>query len=225
MPICNKCNLEKEIKKPNLQCVQCLNEYKKNWRRKNKNRKCSYCQKEYIPKAKDKQCCIECKILGNIKKNNDCWEWGLAYGRGGYGKIIYEKKTCIAHRISYEIFIGKFDLSLQVCHKCDNPKCVNPDHLFLGNQKENVEDCIRKNRRNTAKGWFHKPETKLLFKDRKRGDVKGEKHPMKKLDNEKIITIKNMYDMGYTQKEIAKQFDVDQSCISYIVRGKRWGHL
>ena len=83
---------------------------------------------------------------GNI---NECWEWqkGL-HGTGihSYGNIGHDRKKRYAHRTSWEIYKGKIPHGMNVCHHCDNPKCVNPSHLFLGTSKDNAIDCSKKGR-------------------------------------------------------------------------------
>ena len=78
--------------------------------------------------------------------NSGCWLWLLYCDEDGYGKMHYNYKKHLAHRLSYEAFIGPIPEGLDVCHKCDVPSCINPDHLWLGDAKANADDMVRKGR-------------------------------------------------------------------------------
>lgn len=84
---------------------------------------------------------------------NDCWEWQASKVKGGYGVFYFRDRTRVAHRVVFELWYGTDPGKLKVCHKCDNPGCVRPSHLFLGTQKENMRDC-------SAKGRVRKPTAK-----------------------------------------------------------------
>lgn len=82
-----------------------------------------------------------------INKTETCWLWtATARSPMGHGGFYFKRKTLQAHRFAYEIWNGKIPDGLLVCHKCDNPPCVNPDHLFLGTHRDNTEDRINKGR-------------------------------------------------------------------------------
>jgi hypothetical protein len=78
--------------------------------------------------------------------NSGCWFWMLYLDRGGYGLISRRGEQVFAHRFSYETFVGPIGDGLYVCHRCDAPACVNPDHLFLGTHTDNMMDCRAKGR-------------------------------------------------------------------------------
>ena len=80
-----------------------------------------------------------------VKKSDGCWLWVGGKGNG-YGYVWHDNRTKRAHRVSWEMAYGPIPLGLFVCHKCDTPLCVRPDHLFLGTAKDNIEDCFIKGR-------------------------------------------------------------------------------
>lgn len=82
--------------------------------------------------------------------NSGCWLWIGAVLPSGYGKMGIYGRTIGAHRISFELFRGEIPNGLHICHRCDNPCCVNPDHLFAGTRQDNMQDCIAKGRFNAC---------------------------------------------------------------------------
>jgi hypothetical protein len=85
------------------------------------------------------------EIINKISFNGECWEWPTK-SKFGYGGLMYKNKYYKAHRVSYEVFNGPIANGLWVLHKCDNPKCVSPEHLFLGSRSDNMKDCYKKGR-------------------------------------------------------------------------------
>jgi hypothetical protein len=104
-----------------------------------------------------------------INKISGCWEW-IGSKRNGYGRMIIGSRTdgtrrsMSAHRVSYELTYGKIPDGMEVCHKCDNPCCVNPEHLFVGTRQDNIDDRERKGRNVTFIGE-EQPRSKLKKKD------------------------------------------------------------
>lgn len=109
---------------------------------------CSYCTKEFIETTNiQKYCDVKCKIMGGIKKIDEgCWLFRKS-SSGQYGKIRWNKKWYPAHRLSYITFKGEIPEGKWVCHTCDIPLCINPDHLFIGSASDNARDAFSKKRR------------------------------------------------------------------------------
>lgn len=151
-------------------------------------------------------------LLSKINKDvvNGCWNWQGATGFKGYGRIKFEQKVYLSHRISFLVFHGEDPGKLFVCHKCDNPSCLNPDHLFLGSRSENMKDCSAKGR---------------LYKNKKEDVVFGEDVGSSKLKNSDIEKIRNLLADGWKQARIARLFGVNRSQINRIFSGKSWNRI
>ncbi len=146
------------------------------------------------------------ELAGNPTGTASCWLWTASGNDQGYGKFCVAPGFCIgnsmAHRVSYMLFVGTIPPGLQVLHKCDTPPCVNPRHLFLGTQKDNMDDCRRKGR------------------DRR---PKGETHGSAKLNLAAAMMIRHLYATGnYRQDDLAEQFKVSSSTIRNVLAGRHW---
>jgi len=133
------------------------------------------------------------RFWSKIEKTNSCWFWKAATNKFGYGEIFYNKKVWKAHRLSYFIAFGDFDTKLYVAHHCDNPTCVNPDHLFLATQKENVVDMVAKGRHGAGAGLLISYDEWLSIRPKKgKKDIckRGHKFSDK---NTRIKKIKSRY--------------------------------
>ena len=143
------------------------------------------------------------RFFNKVLKTNTCWEWTGCRQKNGYGKIGAggdRGKTLLAHRVSWILHCGKINEGLECCHKCDNPSCVNPNHLFLGTRIDNEED-----------------------KKNKKRHLYGEKHSMSKINTRDVVSIKTKYKINNTtQYQLAKEYGITQSQVSRIINGKRW---
>lgn len=168
MRICTKCKIEKNEnqfhKKRNgkdTRCKECVKVGLRRWRNANRekynewnrqyfrdktNCHCPYCLKPFIKSSNEKFCCVKCHLMGNIKKINGCWIWQGAKDSKGYGRITVNYRIFGAHRLSFELFKGSIEKNKNICHTCDNPSCIKPDHLWIGTQKENMQDKMKKGR-------------------------------------------------------------------------------
>src|SRR3990167_11374075 len=86
------------------------------------------------------------RLFSKIKKDKGCWNWNAGLFQNGYGSISINDKTYKVSRVMYELSFGKIPKGMLVCHRCDNKKCINPKHLFLGTHKENMLDMVKKGR-------------------------------------------------------------------------------
>lgn len=151
------------------------------------------------------------------ERDDTCWEWQGPLNHNGYGRFYSEGKRSQAHRVAWELTFGSVPESVCVCHKCDNPSCVNPAHLFLGSRADNLRDMDEKGRR--SHGRAHSKA--MIGKT-----VRGEKHYRAKLVNAQVFEIRHRYAAGgVLQRELADEFGIDRSQVSHIVNMKSWRHL
>lgn len=147
--------------------------------------------------------------MSRVKINeNGCWLWTGALKKCAkdthrYGWVGFKGKQIAAHRLSWMLFKGDLLSGMVVCHKCDVPSCVNPEHLFLGTQAENVKDMIAKGRK-----WIG---TTIRKSDGMPANAK--------LSKQDVNEINVLRKEGETQLAIARKFGVSQGCISQLLRG------
>lgn len=140
-----------------------------------------------------------------------CWEWQAHTYWDGYG-AVWMGVQMRAHRVAYELVNGDIPPGMLVCHKCDNRKCVNPKHLFVGTHSDNLNDAFQKHRRANS--------SELLTKLRR--IRKGEGNPQAKLTWEKVIKIRQERASGSLLTEIANRYGVSISSICGITNGRSW---
>ena len=152
------------------------------------NKKGAYNKSILPPEEQDKK-----RFWSKVKKTDTCWNWIASCNQSGYGRIGISGKLITAHRYSWEIQNGKIPKGKLVLHKCDNSKCVNPDHLFIGTDKDNMDDMNKKHRGHN------------------------------KLTANQVREIKRKYIRGkITCEMLGKEYGVNKSSINEIVRGKSY---
>lgn len=139
-------------------------------------------------------------------QQNGCWEWAASRLKNGYGRIregATGSKTITAHRASWLIHKGPIPDGMCVCHQCDNRRCVNPQHLFLGSKAENNRDRAMKGRSR---------------------DQRGERNSLTKLSNETVFAIRAARSAGDTYRSISERFGVPRTTITNICL-HTWKHI
>jgi hypothetical protein len=142
------------------------------------------------------------RLLSRIKVTPaGCFEWQGAKVKDGYGHIRLKDKTGLTHRVSYETFRGPIPPKMLVCHRCDNPCCINPSHLFIGTNRDNQQDCIRKGRFKFNFGFTSK------------------------LTVEQVLAARQARKAGERYKTIAARYGVATKTIRAAIMGYTWKHI
>lgn len=146
------------------------------------------------------------KILVNYEVVKDCWEWKGKKDKDGYGRLrVGGRITIRTNRAAWIVANGEIPNGKMICHKCDNPCCINPDHLYVGTAKDNATDRRNRGRSNNERG-------SLRWNS--------------KLTEEQVRQISIDYVPGKdSQTEVAKKYGVSQATISHILRGANWKHV
>lgn len=137
-----------------------------------------------------------------VNKTSGCWEWIGDLDKDGYGHLWTGKRSPVASRVSYELNVGLIPAGMCVCHSCDNPKCVRPEHLFLGTAKDNNADRNAKGRQ-----------------------AKGESCSLSALTASNVIKIREMHSEGLTNKQIARRLGLNIQNVYLINKRKTWKHV
>lgn len=143
------------------------------------------------------------RFWARVERGMGCWEWRGYRNSLGYGGTVDDLgKTRPAHRASWELTFGPIPPGLFVCHRCDNPGCVNPGHLFLGTQRDNIQDASRKGRVS-----------------------RGEHRHCARLSEVSVALIRRRHAEGETQNRLAAEFGVTRQAIWHVVHRKSWKHI
>lgn len=130
---------------------------------------------------------------------DECWDWTGSLDSNGYGHFKHRDKKVNSHRVAYEIYNGEIPPGMSVCHKCDRRLCNNPNHLFLGTQRDNMADMYKKNRH-----------------------AYGERNGISKLNPVSVREIRNLHSTGKPVSDIARKFDVSARNIRNIINRDTW---
>jgi hypothetical protein len=162
------------------------------------------------------KCTLERFLLyiSNSNHPNGCWIWEGIFSHNGYGRFrLTGGKRIPASRFSYELFRGEIPEKLLVLHTCDNPPCVNPEHLWVGTIKENMQDMAKKGR-----SYFQTHADKILRR-------KGINHPRSKLTDKIVIEMRQLSKSGMTNRALGIKFNISEYTVSGIILGKEWKHV
>ena len=162
---------------------------------------------------------LRIRFMGKVAKSQSCWIWMASVNKDGYGYFRLGASMAKAHRVSWKIHKGEILGGLSVLHKCDNPSCVNPDHLWLGTQSDNIRDMHEKGRANKASGLKNGAH---IHPERL---PRGERNGRSKISGDIVLAIRSMRDSGSMGIEIAKRFNVSPATVSKIIRRESWAHI
>jgi len=143
---------------------------------------------------------------------DSCWEWRRYREPNGYGKVSVWGKKILAHRYSYELFYGSVPVGLEVCHRCNNPGCVNPKHLYAGTRSQNMFDAV------SAGTHYHGPG----------GDpphLRGADHPSTHLAEDQVLEIYRRAWANEPYPVIARDYSISRHIVANIKLGRSWGWL
>lgn len=152
-----------------------------------------------------------------VAGDDECWLWKGKPLQTGYGQFWLNGKNVTAHRASYTLLKGVIPDGMLVLHRCDNPQCVNPRHLFPGTHADNMVDKVSKGRGNSPTGGRH--GSKTMPHRVPRGEAKA---AQAKLTNEAVLDARAQVAAGALQRDVAARLNVSPSLISRVVRGQRW---
>lgn len=145
---------------------------------------------------------VEQRFWSYVRKADGCWIWTGRREVFGYGSMSVKRRNVKAHRYSYELHIGPIPPGVYVCHRCDNPPCVNPAHLFLGTQADNMADAAAKGR--------------VEY---------GERHHTARLTASGVVDARRRVAAGEMVKDVARELGVTHSTLSNAIRRKTWRHV
>ena len=188
----HKCKIE-TCEKPAVALGYCYSHYRRNR---------LYGDPTFVKQAQFHGLPLRERFFKYVQKTPTCWLWTGSKDRKGYGRLTINDKPHLASRISWTLHYGDIPIGKHILHHCDNPQCVNPEHLFMGTPKDNVADMWAKGRGNP-------------------GHVYGEKHWASKITMKIADEIRNS---ELSQNKLAKIYGISSSSVWAIKSGKTWRH-
>ena len=145
------------------------------------------------------------RIINNtVVDTNGCWNWIGKLDKGGYAICTFKNKRTRMHRATYEFYKGSFEKTKLICHKCDNRKCINPDHLYVGTHKDNAIDMVVRKRQNLTLGSAHQNS---IF------------------DEKTILLMRKEYSEGILISELSRKYKSAYRNVWKIIRRQTWKHI
>jgi hypothetical protein len=143
------------------------------------------------------------RFWSKVNKTDGCWIWTARLDRDGYGRFHPTATTLVlCHRLSWKLNNGPIPIGMCVLHHCDNPACVNPAHLFLGTQADNIDDKVKKGRQS-----------------------RGENHGRAKITEAQVIEARERHNQGDTFASLSREMGISYHTIWSVVTGRRWKYL
>jgi hypothetical protein len=159
------------------------------------------------------------QALVDTRSDSECHEWKGGTNKKGYGQFRVNGRTHISSRIAYIIYFGDIPDGLFVLHKCDNPPCCNPDHLFLGTQVDNMADMIQRGRQ------FHTSGPRTWIYGKPENVARGERHGRAMLREDEVREIRALREKGWYYVDLAERFNVSVTATRKIVHKETWTHI
>ncbi len=194
------------------------------WNSPKKRKKCVICENFFLPvNGNVRICSVECGFQSMFVEGNkvSCWEWKGRKLNSGYGSFSAGGEGRLAHRYAYERTCGGIPMGMEVCHTCDNPTCVNPNHLFIGSRKDNMQDCLKKGRMNL--NGLEKGRKYWIGARHREESIKKISLSRRKFTENQEKEIVSYLSQGCLQKDVASFFGAAQQIISRIYRKHRYG--
>ncbi len=157
------------------------------------------------------------RFWSKLRRVGECLEWTNVVDKDGYGQCYPRNGIRRAHRMAFFLHNGRIDDRLAVLHRCDNPRCCNPSHLYQGTMLDNAQDCVWRKRR--PRGSDH-------HWNRSRENLRaGSKCSQSRITEADVKDIRRMYEYGVSQSALARLYGVTQGAIWRIVKRKSWRHV